>query len=88
MKVAALQLGSMALGDAKLDYYWRICASKGVKILLLGEYVLNLFFKEIEKLPSNMVAEQSERHLESIRKFSKIYSTILIAPLVIFKKGN
>lgn len=88
MKVAALQLGSMALGDAKLDYYWRICASKGVKILLLGEYVLNLFFKEIENLPSNMVAEQSERHLESIREFSKIYSTILIAPLVIFKKGK
>lgn len=51
MKVAALQLGSMALGDAKLDYYWRICASKGVKILLLGEYVLNLFSKRLRSFP-------------------------------------
>lgn len=88
MKVAALQLASIALGDAKLDYYWRICASKGVKILLLGEYVLNLFFKELEGLPASMIKEQSERHLESIAELSKLYSTALVAPIVSFKKSK
>ena len=48
LKIAALQLNSLENGDSRLDYYWRICSSKRVKILLLGEYLLNPFFKEIE----------------------------------------
>lgn len=86
MKVAALQIASIPLSESKLDYYFRICASKEVKLLLFGEYVFNLFFKELEKTPLDMIKEQTAHHLESLKQLAKEYQMTVVAPLVSVEK--
>ena len=54
MKIAALQLSTLPMSEAKLDYYFRICQQKEVEVVLLSEYALNSFFKELETMPISM----------------------------------
>ena len=61
--IASLQLQTLPMSEAKLDYYVRICSKNGINLIVLGEYVLNSFFKELEKIPASMVKEQSEHKL-------------------------
>jgi len=86
MKVAILQLPSIGMSSAKIDYYLRIAQKKGVKVLLLGEYLLNPFFKELESLSVSMIKEQSEHQIEALKELSKLYNVTIIAPLIIVKK--
>lgn len=86
MNIAALQLSTLPMSDSKLDYYMRICADKGVKLILLGEYVLNHFFKELEKTSLNMIKEQSTHHLETLKKMAKAYQVTLVAPVIRIEK--
>ena len=51
MKIAALQLSTLPMSSSKLDYYFRICKKKDVELMLLSEYALNSFFKELETTP-------------------------------------
>lgn len=88
LKVAALQLGSLEINDSRLEYYWRICSSKKIKILLLGEYLLNPFFKEIEVCEKKELLEYTQRRVEKIRELSRGQSTMLFAPVVTFKGGK
>ena len=60
MKIAALQLSTQALSNARLDYYLRICEQKDVRLVALGEYVLNNFFTELKQMPVDLVKEQSK----------------------------
>jgi len=85
LTIAALQLPTLGMQATKLDFYLRNAHSRGVKIVLLGEYVLNHFFKELPNLPIGMVKEQSDKHIELLKKFSKQYDIIFIAPIVIIK---
>lgn len=80
--LAALQLPTLPMSEAKLDYYALVCHKKNIKIIVLGEYVLNSFFKELEKMPKTMIQEQSKRQIETLRHISQKYSLIIIAPIV------
>ncbi len=88
IKAAALQLPTLPMSEAKLDYYLRACKRDDVKIAVLGEYVLNSFFKEIEKMTLSMVKEQSNHKIEILKKLSKKYEITIIAPLILFKNGK
>lgn len=82
MKIAALQLATLPMSSSKLDYYFRICKSKGVELLLLSEYALNSFFKELEAMPFPMIKEQSNHKVEVLKELCKKYELNVVAPLV------
>lgn len=88
MRAAILQIPSVGMSTSKFDYYLRIAKSKGCRVVVLGEYLLNRFFKELEKTPISMIKEQSDHHLKTLKALSKEYDIIIIAPLVIVKKNQ
>jgi len=59
-----------------------------VKLLLLGEYVLNPFFKELESMSLSMIKEQASKQIEILKELSSTYDLTIIAPLVVVKKSN
>ena len=86
MRAAILQIPSVGLSTAKFDYYLRIAKSKGCKVVVLGEYLLNRFFKELENTPIAMIKEQSDHHIKTLKALAKEYEVSIIAPLVVVKK--
>lgn len=86
LTIAALQLPTLGMQATKLDFYLRNAHSRGVKVVLLGEYVLNHFFKEVSNLPIKMVKEQSEKHIELLKKFALKYEMLFIAPIIIVEE--
>ncbi|MDQ7042655.1 MAG: carbon-nitrogen hydrolase family protein [Sulfurimonas sp.] len=88
MKVAVLQLNSQGMSSTKLYNNIRIAHKKGVKVLLLGEYVLNPFFKELQNMSLSMIKEQGNHQVKILKELSSTYSITIIAPLVIVKKDK
>jgi len=86
MRAAVLQLNAQGLSSTKLYNYIRIAHNKGVKVLLLGEYVLNPFFKELESMSVTMIKEQADLQSKILRELSSTYKMTIVAPLVIVKK--
>ena len=86
MRAAVLQLNAQGLSSTKLYNYIRVAHKKGVKVLLLGEYVLNPFFKELETMSLSMIKEQASKQIEILKELSSTYSMTIVAPLVIVKK--
>jgi len=86
LTIAALQLPTLGMQATKLDFYLRNAHSRGVKVVLLGEYVLNHFFKELAEMPMKMVKEQSDKHIELLKKFALKYNMVFIAPILLIKK--
>lgn len=86
MRVAVLQLNAQGLSSTKLYNYIRIAQKKGVKVLVLGEYILNSFFKELENLSVSMIKEQAEYQSKILKELSTTYNITIIAPLVVVKK--
>ena len=86
LTVAALQLPTLGMQATKLDFYLRNAYSRDVKVVLLGEYVLNHFFKEIPNLPMKMVKKQSDKHIEMLKKFALQYQIVFVAPIILVKK--
>jgi nitrilase len=86
MQVAVLQLPSIGLSSTKLYRYIRIAHSKNIKLLVLGEYLLNSFFKELESMPVEMIHEQSLHQIEVLRELSAKYDLVIVAPLILVKK--
>ena len=84
--IVALQLPTLPMSEAKLDYYFRICAKKGATLVVLGDYVLNSFFKELETMPTGMIKEQTNHKIESLKRLCHHYGLSVIAPLVLVKK--
>ena len=87
MRAAVLQLPSIGMSSTKLYHYIRIANKKGVKVLLLAEYLLNSFFKELESMSISMIQEQSEHQIKILKELSLTYSMTIIAPLVIVKNS-
>ncbi|MFT7859409.1 MAG: carbon-nitrogen hydrolase family protein [Sulfurimonas sp.] len=87
MKAAVLQLSSQGLSSTKLLNYIRIANKKGVKLLLLGEYILNPFFKELCSMSISMIKEQSLQQIEILKDLAKSYGLTIVAPIIIVKKG-
>ncbi len=86
MRCAVLQLSAQGMSSTKLYNYIRIAHKKGVKVLLLGEYILNPFFKELESMSIAMIKEQAAHQSKVLRELSSTYDMTIIAPLVIVKK--
>ncbi len=85
--VAALQLPTLGMNATRLEFYLKQANERGVNVMLLGEYVLNHFFKEFTTMPINMVKEQSHKHIELLKYFANKYDIVFIAPIVLIKKG-
>ncbi|MCR4941703.1 MAG: carbon-nitrogen hydrolase family protein [Campylobacter sp.] len=86
--IALIQLATLPLSESRLDYYLKICKDKGAELILLGEYVLNSFFKELELMPKNMITRQSSEKKQSLISLSKKYDLDILAPLVLPKNGG
>lgn len=83
MKIAALQLSTLPLSNSKLDEYFNKCTQEGASIAVLGEYVLNSFFKELVKMPKYMIKEQTKHKIEALEQFAITYDLIIIAPVIV-----
>lgn len=85
MIVGALQLPSVGMSTTKLYHYVRIAHKRGVKVMLLGEYLLNSFFKELLRTPLPMLRELCEHQLGILRNLAATYDIVFVAPLVTVK---
>lgn len=88
LTIAALQLPTLGMQATKLDFYLRNAHSRGARVVLFGEYILNHFFKELEAIPIKMVKKQSEKHIELLKKYALKYNMVFIAPIVVIKKNR
>ena len=86
MRVAVLQLSAQGMSSTKLYNYIRIAHKKGVKVLLLGEYILNPFFKELQTLSLAMIKEQASHQSKVLKELSSKYNMTIVVPLVMVKK--
>lgn len=86
MLVGILQIPSIGMSSTKLYHYIRIAYNKNIELLVLGEYLLNSFFKELELMSMDMIKEQSVHYIKILRELSTKYNLTIIAPLVIVKK--
>jgi len=85
MKIAVLQLNSQGLSSTKLYNYIRIANKKEVKVLVLGEYILNPFFKELQNLSLEMIDESSKIQSKVLKESARDYDMTIIAPMIIVK---
>ena len=86
MRAAVLQLSAQGLSSTKLYNYIRVAHKQGIKVLLLGEYVLNPFFKELESMTLAMIKEQALSQIKILKELSTTYNMTIVAPLIIVKK--
>jgi len=88
MRVAVLQLNSQGMSSTKLYNYVRIAQKQSVKVLVLGEYILNPFFKELQTMSITMIKEQALHQSKILKELSTTYNMTIIAPLIIVKKKS
>ncbi len=86
MKIAALQLPSMGMSSTRLYKYVRSAHRQGVRLLLLGEYLLNPFFKELQQCTTAMITEQSMHQLEILKTLAREYHMTIVAPIIMVRK--
>lgn len=86
MRAAVLQLSAQGMSSTKLYNYIRIANKNGVKVLLLGEYILNPFFNELKTLSIVMIKEQAEHQIKVLKELASSYHMTIVAPLVIVKR--
>jgi len=88
VKIAALQLSSQGMSSTKFYNYLRIASKNGVKVLLLGEYILNPFFKELAGLSVDLISEQASFQSRVLQELSELYGITIVAPLLRVKRGK
>ncbi|HFU77074.1 MAG TPA: carbon-nitrogen hydrolase family protein [Epsilonproteobacteria bacterium] len=86
--VAALQLPTLGMNATRLEFYLKKAHERGADVMLLGEYVLNHFFKEFATMAPNMVKAQTTKHLELLKHLAIKYEIIFVAPIIITKKDG
>jgi predicted amidohydrolase len=86
LKAAVLQLPSIGMSSTRLYRYVRQANKEGVRLLVLGEYLLNPFFHELRTLSISMIKEQSEHQMKLLRELSLTHDMIIVASIVIVKK--
>jgi len=85
VRAAVLQLSAQGLSSTKLYNYIRIANAKSIKVLLLGEYILNPFFKELESMSLSMIQEQANQQIKILKELSTSYNMTIVAPLILVK---
>jgi len=88
LTIAALQLPTLGMQATKLDFYLRNAQSRGAKLMLFGEYVLNHFFKELKEIPIKMVKKQSEKHTQMLQKYAIQYEMVIISPIITIQENR
>lgn len=88
MRAAVLQLSAQGLSSTKLYNYIRVAHKQDIKVLLLGEYILNPFFKELESMSLSMIKEQALSQIKILKELSTTYKMTIVAPLIIVKKKD
>ncbi|WP_345969410.1 carbon-nitrogen hydrolase family protein [Sulfurimonas sp. HSL1-6] len=88
MTLGVLQLPSVGMSTTKLYHYVRIAHKRGVRVLLMGEYLLNSFFKELQQTPVSMLRELCDHQLGILRDLAATYDMTFVAPLVTVKGGT
>jgi predicted amidohydrolase len=86
LTVGALQLPTLGMNATRLEFYLKNAQERGVRLMLLGEYVVNHFFKEMETMPKRMVKEQTAQHLQLLQKLAKKHAMVFVVPVVRFRK--
>jgi len=86
VRAASLKLSAQRMSSTKFYNYIRIAHQKGVKVLLLGEYILNPFFKELQTLSLTMIKEQAKHQSKVLKELSSEYNMTIVAPLILVKK--
>ncbi|MFK5937825.1 MAG: carbon-nitrogen hydrolase family protein [Sulfurimonas sp.] len=86
MRAAVLQLNAQGMSSTKLYSYIRVAHTKNIKVLLMGEYVLNPFFKELQTMSLSMIKEQANHQIKVLKELSTTYNMTIVVPLVIVKK--
>ncbi|MDM5271110.1 carbon-nitrogen hydrolase family protein [Sulfurovum sp. zt1-1] len=86
--VAALQLPTLGMNATRLEFYLKQAHQRKADVMLLGEYVLNHFFKEFEKMSKAMLKEQTRKHTELLKQLAKKYDITFIAPIILTKKDG
>jgi len=86
--VGVLQLPTLGMNTTRLEFYLKKAKERNCKLLLIGEYILNHFFKELSTIPKNMIKEQTQSHLEILKKLSKEHNITLVAPIVEIKSNK
>ena len=86
MRAAVLQLSAQGLSSTKLYNYIRVAHKQDIKVLLLGEYILNPFFKELESMTLAMIKEQALSQIKILKELSTTYNMTIVAPLIVVKK--
>jgi len=88
MKIAALQLPTLPLSNKKLATYIKKAKDNGAKIIVLGEYVINTFFKELVNMRRNMVAIQTKNKVEALEYYAKEFNIHIVAPVIQIKEDK
>jgi predicted amidohydrolase len=84
--VGALQLPTLGMNATRLEFYLKNAYERGARVMLMGEYVVNHFFKELITMPASMVKEQSAKHIELLKSFAVKYDMIFIVPVIVIRK--
>ncbi|NPA87411.1 carbon-nitrogen hydrolase family protein [Caminibacter pacificus] len=88
MNIAIMQSDSLPLDKAKINYFLSQARKEKAKIFVLPEYVLNRFFKELEKMPLGFIKKQTSHQVKLLKKLSEVYDMTIIAPLIMVKGDN
>ena len=86
--VAALQLPTLGMNATRLEFYLKQAKQRDADLMLLGEYVLNHFFKEFATMSVAMVKAQTKKHLELLKTLAIKYDIVFVAPIIISKKDG
>ncbi|CZE47474.1 carbon-nitrogen family hydrolase [Campylobacter geochelonis] len=84
-KICLIQLPTLSMSEARIDYYIRIVKENGANLAVLGEYVLNSFFTELLKMPKTLIKEQISHKKELMSELAKKYDITIIAPFILPK---
>jgi predicted amidohydrolase len=84
--VGGLQLPTLGMNATRLEFYLKNAYERGARVMLMGEYVVNHFFKELITMPASMVKEQSAKHIELLKSFAVKYDMIFIVPVIVIRK--
>ena len=82
MNVAILQTDNLPYDKAKLSLLIQNAKKNKAEIILLPEYVLNRFFKELEKMPISFIKNQTNHQIKLLKHLSSVYNISIIAPVV------
>ena len=86
--VGVVQLPTLGMNATRLEFYFKKAKERKAKLLLLGEYVTNHFFKELTTIPKSMIKEQTVKHIEILKRLSKEYNLTVVAPIIEVKNSK